>query len=202
MSLLKSLAVAGALLAGLSAASAQTISVPSGTYKADPAHTNVLWTVSHFGLSNYIGRFRTIAATLDLDASDPTKSKLTATIDPASVDTNYPGKDKDFNAEIASPMFLDAAKFGKIEFVSNKIETTGDNTGKVTGDLTLHGVTKPVVLDVKLNAQLNPHPMSKKPAIGFSATGTIKRSEFGIATLVGPVADDVKLTIESEFVPQ
>ncbi|GGD97669.1 polyisoprenoid-binding protein [Aureimonas endophytica] len=202
MSPLKSLVIAGSMLLGLSAASAQTVGVPSGTYVADPLHTNVLWTVSHFGTSNYIGRFSKIAATLELDAKEPAKSKLTATIDPASVDTNYPAKDKDFNKEIESNMFIDAATFDTIKFVSTKIETTGNDTGKITGDLTFHGVTKPVVLDVKMNAALNPHPMSKKPVVGFSATGSFKRSDFGVAALVGPVGDEVKLTIETEFSPK
>ncbi|MBC8130053.1 MAG: polyisoprenoid-binding protein [Rhizobiaceae bacterium] len=202
MPFLKSLIIASTFVAGVSAASAQVIGVPAGSYVADAGHTNVLWTVSHFGLSNYIGRFGTIAATLELDPADPTKSKLTATIDPKSVDTNYSGTDKDFDAEIASEMFFDAAKFDAITFVSTEIKTSGNDTGTVTGDLTFHGVTKPVTLDVKMNAALNPHPMSKKPVVGFSATGTIKRSDFGVAALVGPVGDDVTLTIETEFVAQ
>ena len=202
MSLLKPLVLAAGLTATFAAASAQTIGVPAGTYSADKLHTNVLWTVSHFGTSNYIGRFGDISATLVLDPADPANSKLTAVIGANSVDTNYPAKDKDFNAEIESPMFIDAAKFGEIRFVSTKIETTGADTGKVTGDLTFHGVTKPVTLDVKMNAALNPHPMSQKPVVGFSATGTVKRSEFGVTGLVGPIGDDVKLTIETEFSPQ
>jgi len=202
MNLLKSLIIASTALVGVSAASAQTIGVPAGSYVSDPTHTNVLWTVSHFGVSNYIGRFDGIQATLEIDPADPTKSKLTATIDPASVDVNYPKDDKDFAAEIESDMFFDAAKFTEITFVSTDIKTTGADTGTVTGDLTFHGVTKPVTLDVKMNAALNPHPMSKKPVVGFSATGTIKRSDFGVATLVGPIGDDVKLTIETEFGPK
>ncbi|OLP62623.1 polyisoprenoid-binding protein [Xaviernesmea oryzae] len=195
--------LAAALLAlSASAVSAQTIDVPAGTYVADKAHTNLLWTVSHFGLSNYIGRFDEIDAKLALDSKDPAKSKLEVTVDPKSVDTNDGAVGKDFNAEIASEMFFDAAKFSKITFVSKEIKLTGKDTGTVTGDLTFHGVTKPVTLDVKMNAALNPHPMSKKPTVGFSATGTIKRSEFGVTTLVGPVSDDVKLTIETEFVAQ
>lgn len=202
MSFFKSLALAGALAAGVSAASAQTIGVPAGRYVADPAHTNVLWMLSHFGTSTYIGRFSDIKATLALDAADPTKSVLTATIDPKSVDTNYPAKDKDFNAEVSGEAFFDAAKFDTITFVSKEITTTGADTGTVTGDLTFHGVTKPMTLDVKLNAALNPHPMYKKPVVGFSATGTIKRSDFGVSALAGPIGDDVKLMIETEFVPQ
>ncbi|OLP55608.1 polyisoprenoid-binding protein [Rhizobium rhizosphaerae] len=199
---LKTAFAAALLVLTASAASAQTIDVPAGTYVADKAHTNLLWSVSHFGLSHYIGRFDSIDAKLQLDPKDPAKSKLEVTVDPKSVDTNDGAAGKDFNAEIASEMFFDAAKFDKITFVSKEIKTTGKDTGTVTGDLTFHGVTKPVTLDVKLNAALNPHPMSKKPTVGFSATGTIKRSDFGVTTLVGPVGDDVKLTIESEFVAQ
>ncbi|MBX5002065.1 YceI family protein [Rhizobium lentis] len=202
MFFIKSALVAGALALASSTAYAQTIDVPAGTYQADVTHTNVLWSVVHFGLSNYIGRFDKISATLELDPADVTKSKLTATIDPASVSTNYPAGDKSFNAEIAGKMFFDAAKFSEITFVSTAINIKDSKTGTVTGNLTFHGVTKPVTLDVTLNAALNPHPMSKKPTVGFSATGVIKRSDFGVAALVGPVSDDVKLTIETEFVAQ
>jgi polyisoprenoid-binding protein YceI len=202
MTFIRSLALAGALLLGVSSAIAQPIGVPSGHYVADKLHTNVLWSISHFGTSNYIGRFRDITADLTLDSADPAKSKLSATINADSVDTNYPAKDKDFNAEIESPAWIDAAKFNTIKFESTSIETTGDNTGKVTGNLTFHGVTKPLTLDVKLNAALNPHPVYKIPVVGFSATGTFKRSDFGVSGFVGPIGDDIKLTIETEFLPQ
>lgn len=191
------------LLASVTAASAQTINVPAGTYVADKTHTNVLWSVKHFGLSNYIGRFDNIDAKLELDPAAPAKSKLTVTIDPKSVDTNDAAVGKDFNAEIYGEKFFDAAKFDKITFVSTEVTTTGNDTGTIKGDLTFHGVTKPVTLNVKMNGALNPHPMTKKAALGFSATGTIKRSEFGVNYLVGPVvSDDVNLTIETEFVAQ
>lgn len=202
MTTLKASFFAAALLASTVTASAQSIGVPSGTYVADKTHTNVLWSVSHFGLSNYIGRFNGIDAKLVLDSVEPAKSRLEVTIDPASVDTNYPPAPDDFNIEIASGKFFDTGKFPKITFVSKTIEITGSETGKVTGDLTFHGVTKPATLDVKLNGALNPHPMSNKPAVGFSATGTIKRSDFGVGAFVGPVSDEVKLTIETEFVPE
>ena len=127
---------------------------------------------------------------------------VTATIDPASVDTNYPADDKDFDAEIASDMFLNAAKFPEITFVSKSIELTGDNTGTVTGDLTLNGQTREETLDVTFNTALNPHPMSQKPAVGFSGAMTVDRTEYGIEALAGPVAAEVLLEIEAEFVPQ
>ncbi|MEF2550654.1 YceI family protein [Aurantimonas sp. A2-1-M11] len=192
--------VAALCLAG--SVHAESIDVPAGTYVTDPLHTNVLWKVKHFGLSTYIGRFSTISATLELDPANPAQSSLTATIDPASVDTNYPADDKDFDAEIASDMFLNAAKFPEITFVSKSIEVTGDNTGTVTGDLTLNGQTREETLDVTFNTALNPHPMSKQPAVGFSGAMTIDRTAYGIDALAGPVAADVVLEIEAEFVPQ
>ena len=192
--------VAALCLAG--SVHAQSIDVPAGTYVADPLHTNVLWKVKHFGLSTYIGRFSTISATLELNSEDPAQSSLTATIDPASVDTNYPADDKDFDAEIASDMFLNAAKFPEITFVSKSIELTGENTCTVTGDLTLNGQTREETLDVTFNTALNPHPMSQKPAVGFSGSMTVDRTEYGIEALAGPVAAEVLLEIEAEFVPQ
>ncbi|EJF89092.1 YceI family protein [Bartonella tamiae] len=198
----KPLMAAALVFSSLSVASAATLDVPSGKYENDAAHTNVLWSVTHMGLSHYYGRFDSIKATLDLNSDDVEKSQLHVTIDPKSVDTNFPGKPNKFNEEIAGEKFFDAGKFKSITFQSTSIELTGDKTGKVMGDLTFHGVTKPVTLDVTLNAALPEHPMSKKPAIGFSATGVIKRSDFGVDALVGPVSDDVNLTIEAEFAPK
>ena len=195
-------ATATSLLILVGSASAQSVDVPSGTYVNDPTHSNLLWKVSHFGLSTYIGRFNGISATLDLNADDITQSSLTATVDTASVDTNYPATDKSFDDEIESDMFLNAAEFPEATLVSKSIEVTGENTGKVTGDLTLHGQTHEEVMDVTFNTALNPHPMTQKPAIGFSGTMTIDRTKYGIDQLAGPVAADVTLEIETEFVPQ
>lgn len=193
---------AAILATSIATASAASINVPSGNYVSDAHHTNVLWNVTHFGLSNYYGRFDNVKATLQLDAKDVAKSSLSVEIDPKSVDTNFPGKPNTFNQEIAGAKFFDAAKFNVITFKSKSIHLTGAKTGTVTGDLTFHGVTKPITLQVTLNGALNPHPMSKKPAIGFSATGQIKRSDFGVNALVGPVSDEVKLVIETEFAPE
>lgn len=184
---------------GFSAAQAAKLDIPTGNYVSDPAHTNLLWSIKHFGLSNYYGRFDRIEAKLDLDAANVEKSVLNVTIDPKSVDTNYPETPNTFNEEIAGEMFFDAAKYDKITYQSTSIKLTGEKTGKVTGNLTFHGVTKPVVLNVTLNGALPSHPMTKKPAIGFSATGVIKRSDFGVSELEGPLSDDVNLTIEAEF---
>lgn len=186
---------------GLCTAQAAKLDIPSGNYVSDAAHTNLLWNIKHFGLSNYYGRFDKIEAKLDLNSSDVEKSVLHVTVDPKSVDTNYPETPNPFNEEIAGEMFFNAAKYDKITYQSTSIQLTGEKTGKVTGNLTFHGVTKPVVLDVTLNGTLPSHPMTKKPAIGFSATGVIKRSDFGVSELEGPLSDDVHLTIEAEFKP-
>lgn len=205
MSIKKTLLLASLILPnvffGFSVAQAQKLNVPTGTYNSDAAHTNLLWSIKHFGLSNYYGRFDKIEATLELNAKDVEKSALHVTIDPNSVDTNYPATPNSFNAEIAGEKFFDAAKYPSITFDSTAIKLTGPKSGTVTGDLTFHGVTKPVELDVTLNDALPVHPMTKKPAIGFSAKGTIKRSEFGVSALEGPLSDDVALTIEAEFKP-
>ncbi|TFF27463.1 polyisoprenoid-binding protein [Jiella endophytica] len=183
-------------------ASAQTIDIDAGTYVNDPLHTNVMWKVNHFGTSTYIGRFAAISATLDLDPQDVAKSKLTASVDPASVDTHYPADDKSFDDEIESDLFLDAAKFPEAKFVSKSIEVTGDKTGRVTGELTLHGETHEEVMDVTFNKVLKPNPVSKLPTIGFSATLTFDRTKYGIDAYAGPVGKDVTLEIETEFVPK
>ena len=161
----------------------------------------MLFRSKHFGLSNYYGRFDKIEAKLELNASDVEKSILHVTIDPKSVDTNFPASPNSFNEEIAGEKFFDAAKYNSITFDSTAIKLTGEKTGTVTGNLTFHGVTKPVTLDVTLNDALPVHPMTKKPAIGFSAKSTIKRSDFGVNALEGPLSDDVNLTIETEFTP-
>lgn len=175
--------------------------MPAGIYKIDKTHASVTWKVSHLGLSNYTARFADIDATIDLNPTDPEKSTVTATINPASVKTDYPYPDKkDFDQKLAShEEWFNADKFPKITFTSTHLEKTSETTGKLTGDLTFLGVTKPVTLDVTLNGVMEQQPFSQKPAIGFSATGTIKRSEWGLTTYVPNIGDDVQIIIEAEF---
>jgi len=202
---LRSALTATALVIGISAASAQKIDVPAGTYVNDATHTNVLWSVKHVGLSTYYGRFDNTKIKLDLgNPAKPETAKLSVTIDPESVDTNFPGTPNKFDEEIAGDKFLNAAKYNAITFNSTAIKVTGKKTGDVTGNLTLHGVTKPVTLHVTFNQAYREHPMSQKPAMGFSATGKIKRSDFGIAGFLpaAAVSDEVDLIIETEFAPE
>jgi polyisoprenoid-binding protein YceI len=165
----------------------------SDKFAFDPNHTNIIFHDNHFGFSSPSGHFGIKDGTLTLDEQDPAKSAVDVTIDTTSLVTGNPK----FDEHIKSPDFIDAEKFPTATFKSTKVEVTGKDTAKVTGDLTLHGVTKPVTLDVKLNKE-GEHPMTKKKAVGFSASATVKRSEFGIVKYVPDVADDVKIDIESE----
>ncbi len=190
-----------ALALGASVTSAAAVEAPTGAYKLDPTHASVTFKVSHLGLSNYTARFSKIDADLAFDAADMTKSKLNVSIDPVSIRTDYPFADKkDFDKKLATDAeWFNAEFYPEITFTSTAVEMTGEKTAKVTGDLTLLGVTKPVTLDVTLNGAMKEHPFVKKPAIGFSATGSIKRSEFGFDKYVPMIGDDVALLIEAEF---
>ncbi len=176
-------------------------SIPSGTYEGDPAHTSVTFKIGHFGLSFYTARFAKVSSTVTLDAARPEASALQVTIDARSVKTDFPFPEKtDFNKEIGTdPKFLDGDKHPQIRFVSTKVTRTGANTADITGNLTLRGVTKPVVLKTVLNGQVANHPMMKKPVFGVSATTTIKRADFGLTAYEGVLGDDVTVLIEAEY---
>lgn len=163
------------------------------TYKFDPNHTSVIWSASHFGHSNPHGIFSNIEGTLVIDEAAPENSKVDVTV---PVDKIATGIAK-FDDHLKGKDFFNVAEFATATFVSTKVEKTGDKTAKVTGDLTLLGVTKPLTLDVTLN-QKAPNPMNKKETVGFSGTGVIKRSEYGIKYALPNVSDDVKIQIEAE----
>jgi len=182
----------------LLAAAIALTSVPAfaATYTLDPQHTQVQFTWNHFGFSNPAAVFGKIDATLDFDQTDPTQSKVSVTIPLDSVNSNV----AKLNEHLDSPDFFDAAKYPNATFKSTKVEkgATPDQL-KVTGDLTLHGVTKPVTLDVTVN-NVGEHPMRKAPAAGFDATATVKRSDFGISKYIPGVSDDIKIHITTEAI--
>jgi len=191
------------------AAAPVQVTVPAGVYKLDPTHASVTFRVKHFGISNYTARFATWDGEITFDPANLTASTVKASIDPASVRTDYPG---DFKATHPNSKFASwDEELGKgetflggtpISFQSTALEVTGADTGKLTGDLTLKGVTKPVTLDVKFNGEIPSHPFSQKPVIGFSATGLVKRADFGVATtepLTNFLGEDVEVMIEGEF---
>ena len=180
---------------------------PAGQYHLDPAHARLMFSVNHLGFSDYTAFFRKFEASLAFDPAAPETMTLEAKVDPASVETLYPDATYDFNAAIAGPEFLDAAKFPEMTFKSTQVRQTGPNAALVTGDLTLHGVTKPVTLRVRYNGGYAGNPLDPGGArIGFSAEGALFRSDFGVAfgipapgTTMG-VFDQVAIRIEAEFI--
>jgi len=188
------------------AAKAPASDAPAGEYTADPAHTSLNFRISHMGLSHYTARFTKVDAKLQFDPANPAGQSVAATIDANSLQTNYPDPAKlNFDAQLEKE-FLETAKFPVITFKSTKVEPTGPATARITGDLTLHGVTKPVTLEATFNGGYKAGGMDPMGArIGFSGHGTFKRSDFGIAYgLPAPgsnfgVGDDIEVVIESEF---
>lgn len=196
------------ILAGLAAgmlfaapAIAQT--APAGDYAVDKTHATIQWQGLHNGLSWYTARFTSFDIKLNFDPADVTKSKITATIDPKSIETDFTktrpaGSTTDFNAELATgERWLNGNKFPQISFTSTAVTKTGTNTGKMTGNLTFLGVTKPVTLDVTYNG-FKSFPPPKKAKVGFTATGKINKTQWGMSS-GGPIADDIKIEINAEF---
>lgn len=173
-------------------ASANPAAAPAGTYKLDPRHASLAAKVSHLGFSNYTMLLRGLDGELTYNPKRPTASKLNVRVDPRSVDTGLPDFDKEIGED---PRFFAGQP---ITFVSRSLQQTGQNRGRLTGDLTFRGVTKPVTLDVTM-VGAGQHPMNKKPVMGFSATGSIKRSDFGFTHLSPMIGDEVQLQIEAEF---
>ncbi|GAB5389562.1 MAG: YceI family protein [Alphaproteobacteria bacterium] len=175
--------------------------LPAGAYDLDTTHASLIWKVSHMGLSNYAARFTRFDVDLEFDPANPANSTVNATIDPTSIETDYPFPEKkDFDAKLVNGAdWFNAGEFTQITFKSTALQVTGDTTGTMTGDLTFLGVTKPVTLDVTFNGGYGAHPMNKRPALGFSATGSLKRSDWGFDTYVPNIGDMVELQIEAEF---
>lgn len=189
---------AAALLLSAGAAQAQTTASPAavqaGTYKLDPAHGKITWSVSHFGFSTYIGQFANVNATLKLDPKAPAAAALDVTVDTTSLGTLNPALD----THLKSADFLDVAKFPTATFKATKVTVTGPKTADIAGDLTLHGVTRPVVVQAAF-IQAGANPVDKKYELGFAGSAKIKRSDFGIKAYLPVIGDEVTLTIEAEF---
>jgi polyisoprenoid-binding protein YceI len=185
-----------AVTAGVGAAQ---LDAPAGRYTLDKNHASLVFRVMHQGLSNYTARFTRFDAVIELDPERLERSKVTATIDPRSVETDYPGK-ADFDTELATkPEFLDANRHPKMQFVSRSVKSRENGTLDVTGDLSMHGATHPVTLNVRINGA-KPHPLKKIPMLGISARGQLQRSKWGVdGFLPTVVADAVTIEIEAEF---
>ena len=164
-------------------------------YDIDPTHTQVQFTYNHMGFSNITGRFDEVGGEFLFDAADPSKSSVSITIPVASISTGVEKLDE----HLLKADFFDAAQFPTATFKSTGIVAAGAGKWAVAGDLTIHGVTRPVVLDVTLNG-MGEHPMRKVPAVGFDASARIKRSEFGVGAYVPAVGDEVTLSITVEAI--
>jgi polyisoprenoid-binding protein YceI len=180
--------------------------VPAGAYEIDPAHASLIFRVDHLGFSNYTARFKRFTAQLQFDPQNLAAATLNVNVDPRSIETDFPDPAKvDFNAELQGEQWLNTAQHPELTFRSTSIAVTGPNTLQVTGDMTMRGITKPVVLDTTFNGGYAGHPMDPNARIGFSARGALKRSDFGISygipepgTTMG-VSDRVEVIIEAEF---
>ena len=179
---------------GLAVAIASSVALAAPVdYKIDPTHTATVFSWNHFGFSTPSANFTDIQGVIKVDNAKPANSSVEVTIPLSSVNTNVPALDKEFQEEA----WFNAAKYPNITFKSTKVETKDKKHFKITGDLTVKGVTKPVVLDAVLNKQ-GEHPMAKVPAIGFNATTSFNRSAFGIGNYVPNVGDKITINITTE----
>lgn len=193
-------AIAGSLgaalaLAGPAAHAAVPAQVAPGHYTVEPGHTQAVFSLSHFGFTEYSGMFSGASGTLDLDPANPRADRLDVSVPVSSVLTTSPK----LNDELKGAQWFDTARFPDARFVSTAVTRTGPAAASVAGDLTLHGVTRPVVLAVRFVGS-GVNPLDKSNTVGFSATTTIRRSAFGVSQYVPMVGDDVRLTIAGAFV--
>lgn len=180
------------------AAQAQTTQVPAeakaGAYTLNSDHSKVTWSVNHLGFSTYAGQFQGVTGTLKIDPANLAATDLQVTIDTNLVGTLTPALD----THLKSADFLDTAKFPTATFKSTKVVRTGPKTADVTGNLTLHGVTKPVVVHATFN-QAGVNFVDKQYSLGFDGKAVIKRSEFGVMGYLPAVGDEVTLQLAAEF---
>ncbi len=170
--------------------------IAQDTWQLDPPHSSAQFSVRHLGVSTVRGAFTKVSGSVVYDAANLGKSSIQATIDAASVDTRVEMRDND----LRSARFLDTQKYPTITFQSKKLEAAGAGKLKVTGDLTIHGVTKEVVLDVDGPTPAIKDPMGKdRLRMGASATTKINRNDFGVSALPGAVGDDITITIDIEM---
>lgn len=180
--------------------------VPAGSYRLDPAHASLLFRVDHLGFSNYTARFTKFDAELEFDPEHPADASLSATVDARSLETDFPFPEQvDFNAQLQGDEWLNTDEHPQMTFRSTEVELTGANTARIEGELTLRGITRPVTLEATFNGGYAGHPMDPNARIGFSAHGSLLRSDYGMTfgipapgTTMG-VGDEVEIIIEAEF---
>jgi len=162
-------------------------------YTFDKDHTHIMFQINHLGFSNTIGRIKDFDGYFTFDEKNAANSEVDVTLKPASVNTSVVALDK----ELVGAKFFNVEKFPEMHFKSTSVKVTGANKGDVTGDFTLLGVTKPVVLHVVYNKS-GIHPFTNNYVSGFSADARIKRSDFGMNSFLPAVGDDVLIHIETE----
>ena len=201
MTPLKLLTAAGAALMIAGAAQAagpanpDPTAVQAGAYTVEPVHTRIGFSLSHMGFSTWYGDFTGATGSLTLDPARPASDRLSITLPIASVSTTNAKLD----GELKSPGWLDATQFPTASFVSSQVTPTGPGQADVMGQLTLHGVTRPLTLHVKFNGA-GANPLNKAYTVGFDAQGMIKRSDFGVVKNVPLIGDEVTLTLSGAFV--
>lgn len=189
------LALAAPLAAHAQASnSADPAAVRAGTFKLDPSHSKITWSVNHFGFSTYIGQFGRVEATMALDPKNLAATALDVTVDAASLGTLNPALD----SQVKSKNFLDVAQFATATFHATKITRTGERTADIAGDLTLHGITRPIVVQATF-VQGGRNVVDPGYRLGFAGTARLTRSDFGMTYLLPTLGDEVTLTIEAEF---
>ncbi len=178
-------------------------SAPAGAYALDPTHADLSFKLNHLGFSNYTARFTKFDAKLAFDPANPARMSVDAKVDPTSL--TLPAPPVGFTEALLGPHWLDAGQFPEISFRSTAVELTGADTARIRGDLTLHGQTKPIMLEARFNGGYAGNSFEPRGRIGFSAHGVFKRSDFGISYGLPPpnstmgVGDEVSVILEAEF---
>lgn len=171
-----------------------TKGIKAGIYKVDGAHTQAVAKVMHLGFNSYYLLWGEAEGSLTLDPAKPAASKVSITIPMESLKTS----NEELTAHLKKPDFFDAPKFPTLSFTSTAVKPTGATTADITGNLTVHGVTKPVTIKATFVGQ-GIGPMNKAPTVGFEGATTIRRSDFGVSYGVPMVGDEVKLKITAAF---
>jgi polyisoprenoid-binding protein YceI len=186
-----------AIAPALAQVSIDADAIPAGTYVIDTKETLVRYATLHMGLTEFWGTFPGAKGTLTIDPKAPEAARLEVTVPVVGVETT----NRELNGEFFSDEFFDAEKYKTMRFVSTRLTRTGPRTAKLAGDLTIHGVTKPAVLDVTFNGA-GPNAFSKVLTLGFKAEGVVKRSDFGLGKYVPIVSDETTITISAAFEKQ
>jgi polyisoprenoid-binding protein YceI len=169
--------------------------IPSGSYSLDPTHAALFWEVSHLGFSNYIGRFNRLTGNLTHNPKAPAEGTATISVEAASIDTNNATLD----GLLRGPAGFEADRFSEIRFRSTALTIAGGRNGRLAGDLTMKGITKTVVLDVVFNGGAV-NSLTGRYTLGFHATGTVNRADWGLTAWAPAVGEQVTLHVRAEFV--